>query len=628
MRSNNRDRRYLFGLVVGALGVVYGDIGTSPLYALRECFHGTHAVAATHENVLGVLSLIFWSLFLIVSVKYLTFVLRADNNGEGGILALLALAFPEAKRLAGAGKRGWLIALGVFGAALLYGDGMITPSITVLSAVEGLEVSTAKLKPYVVPITIFILIALFAIQRRGTARVGRIFGPITFLWFIAIAATGIPEIFRTPSVLWAFNPAHAVEFFRANGGHGFVVLGSVFLCVTGAEALYADMGHFGRKPIQLAWFFVVLPALLLNYLGQGALLLHNPGASANPFFRLCPAVLLYPMVVLATAASVIASQALITGAYSLTMQAIQLGYAPRMQIDHTSAEERGQIYMPKINWAIMIACIGLVIGFESSTNLAAAYGIAVSMTMAITTVLFYFAAKNLWNWSALKAGALCGLFLGIELAFFGANLLKITHGGWFPLLMGAVIYTLMSTWKTGRIILGTRLKAGTLPLSMFLEEIKNSPTQRVKGTAVFLSGNPHGTPIALMHNLKHNKVLHERIVILHLRTAEVPHVHRSKRIEVEELSKNFYRVVGRFGFMEDPDVPHILALCKDQSLELKEEHTTFFLSRETIIATPRPGMFIWRERLFSFMARNAQSATAFFRLPPNRVVELGMQVEI
>ena len=628
MTDNTRDRRYLVGLIVGALGVVYGDIGTSPLYALRECFAEAHHIYPTHENVLGVLSLIFWSLILIVSVKYLTFVLRADNKGEGGVLALLALACPDARRADGKGRRAYLIGMGVFGAALLYGDGMITPSITVLSAVEGLEVATATLKPYVVPITILILILIFAFQRHGTARVGKVFGPITFIWFIAIALLGIPAIIKFPSVLLAFNPLHAFAFFKTNGHHAFVVLGSVFLVVTGAEALYADMGHFGRKAIQRAWFFVVLPALLLNYLGQGALLLHDPTAASNPFFRLCPNILLYPMVALATAASVIASQALITGAYSLTMQAIQLGYSPRMQIDHTSAEERGQIYMPKINWALMLACIGLVLGFESSSNLAAAYGIAVTLTMSITTILFYFAARNLWHWSALKTLSLCGLFLTVEMAFFAANVLKIAHGGWFPLLVGALIYTLMSTWKTGRIILGKRLHAGTLPLKMFLEEIKTSSPHRVKGTAIFLSGNPEGTPLALMHNLKHNKVLHEQVVILNLQTAETPHVDKSDRISIEKMDANFYKVIGRFGFMEDPDVTHILALCKAQGLHLKEEQTTFFLSRETIIATPRPGMSIWRERLFSFMSRNAQSATAFFRLPPNRVVELGMQIEI
>jgi KUP system potassium uptake protein len=588
---------------------------------------------ATRPNVLGVLSLIFWSLVLIVSIKYLTFVLRADNKGEGGILALMALAFPEAKRKAGGGKRGFMIALGVFGAALLYGDGMITPSITVLSAVEGLDVATDQLRPYIVPITILILVLLFAFQRHGTAAVGRIFGPVTLIWFLAIGAIGAPEIAKAPAILLSLNPWYAFEFFKTNGPRGFVVLGSVFLCVTGAEALYADMGHFGRKPIRLAWFSIVLPALALNYLGQGALLLGEPGVSINPFFRLCPRMLLYPLVALATAASVIASQALITGAFSLTMQAIQLGYSPRMQIDHTSSTERGQIergqiYMPRVNWAVMLSCIGLVIGFQSSSNLAAAYGVAVTLTMGITTLLFYVAARNLWNWTKARATLICALFLGVESAFFAANILKIAHGGWFPLLAGAAIYILMTTWKTGRAILGQRLRAGSLPLKMFLDEIQHSPIQRVKGTAVFLSGNPEGTPLALMHNLKHNKVLHDRVVIMTLQTIDIPHVDRGDRVRIEELDANFFKVVGTFGFMEDPDVPFILRRCQQEELELREENTTFFLSRETIIATPRPGMSIWRERLFSFMSRNAQNATAFFRLPPNRVVELGMQVEI
>ena len=616
------------GLVLGALGVVYGDIGTSPLYALRECFHGPNAVDPTRANVLGVLSLIFWSLILIDSVKYLTFVLRADNRGEGGILALMALAFPEQNRRGMTRRVAIFVGLGVFGAALLYGDGMITPAITVLSAIEGLEVATPMLKPYIVPTTILILMVLFAFQRHGTGKMGGVFGPITFIWCAAIGLMGLPYILRAPAVLAAFNPYYAFHFFIDNGGHGFVVLGSVFLCVTGAEALYADMGHFGRKPIQLAWFGVVFPALILNYLGQGGLLLLHPGASENPFFRMAPVWSLYPLVALATAASVIASQALISGAFSLTMQAIQLGYSPRLEIDHTSAVERGQIYLPRVNWILMLACIGLVIGFGSSSNLAAAYGIAVTLTMIITTMLFFFASRRLWHWSTLKAALLCGTFMLVELAFFGANSLKIANGGWFPLLIGAIIFTLMSTWTTCRVILGTLSRAGILPLSMFLSEVKRHPPQRVKGTAIFLAGNPEGTPLALMHNLKHNKVLHEQVVIMTIQTAEVPHVCSEDRVRVQPLEGNFYRVIGSFGFMEDPNVPQLLEACKQKGLEFEEEKTTFFLSRETIIATPRPGMLLWREKLFSLMSRNAQGATAFFRLPPNRVVELGMQVEI
>ncbi len=613
---------------MGALGVVYGDIGTSPLYALRECFHGPHAIAPTRANVLGVLSLIFWSLIMIVSVKYLTLVMRADNRGEGGILALMALAFPEPKRKLNCRKTAILVGMGVFGAALLYGDGMITPAITVLSAVEGLEVATPLFQPYIQFIAVVILILLFALQKHGTGRMGRIFGPVTFIWFVTIALLGLRYVIRSPEVLTAFNPYYAYRFFELNGAQGFLVLGAVFLCVTGAEALYADMGHFGRRPIRLAWFCVVFPALILNYLGQGGLLLQDPNAAENPFYRIAPTWSIYPLVILATAASVIASQALITGAFSLTMQAIQLGYCPRLEIDHTSAAERGQIYMPRINNVLMLSCVGLVIGFGSSSGLAAAYGIAVTLTMTITTILFYFADQNLWNWSRLKAAAVCGVFLLIELAFLGANSLKIAHGGWFPLLAAAIIFTLMATWKTGRVILGKRLRAGTLPLSMFLDDIESNPPLRVPGTAIFLAGNPEGTPLALMHNLKHNKVLHEKVVIMTIQTAERPHVDPDERVRVEKLRANFYRVIGQFGFMEDPDVPQIMESCRVNSLEIDEDKATFFLSRETIIATPRPGMFIWRERLFSLMSRNAQSATAFFRLPPNRVVELGMQVEI
>jgi len=623
-----RTRRQIAALVVGALGVVYGDIGTSPLYGLRECFNGPHAMAVNPLNVLGVLSLIFWTLLLIVSVKYLTFVMLADNRGEGGILALMALAFPDHKRRNPRRTVRFFVAIGVIGAALLYGDGMITPAVTVLSAVEGLKVATPVFDRFVIPISVAIIVGVFACQRFGTAKVGVVFGPITFVWFASLALLGLPQIFKTPEVLTAFNPYYAVNFFLQNGWKGFVVLGSVFLCVTGAEALYADMGHFGRKPIKLAWFSVVFPALIINYLGQGALLLSDASAAENPFFRLAPRWSLFPLVGLATAASVIASQALISGAFSLTMQAIQLGFCPRLQIDHTSAVERGQIYMPKINWVLMLACIGLVLGFKSSSNLAAAYGIAVTLTMMSTTLLFYFAARRLWRWGMFKAGLLTAIFLVIEAAFFGANALKIAHGGWFPLAVAALIFTLMSTWKTGRMILGTRLKASALPLKMFLEDIQQNPPLRVKGTAIFLAGNPEGAPLALMHNLKHNQVLHEQIVIMNIQAAEIPHVAEADRVTIEKMCDRFYRIIGRFGFMEDPDVPQVLEACRKLGVSFPEERTTYFLSRETIIATPKPGMLMWRERLFSFMARNAQSATAFFRLPPNRVVELGMQIEI
>lgn len=620
--------RVLAGLALGALGIVYGDIGTSPLYALRECFNPEHHLKPTHANVLGVLSLIFWSLSLIVSVKYLSFIMRAENKGEGGILALLSLAFPESKTKRSRNMSALFIGSGIFGAALLYGDGMITPAISILGAIEGLNIATPALEHWIVPITVIILVALFSFQRHGTGRVGNIFGPIMILWFASISILGIRGILQAPEVFWALNPTHAFEFLRETGGRGFLVLGAVFLVITGAEALYADMGHFGRKPIRLAWFAIVMPALLLNYFGQGALLLKNPLASENPFYLLAPSWALFPMVAIATTASVIASQALISGAFSLTMQAIQLGYCPRMKVDHTSSSTRGQIYIPYVNWMLMLACIGLVIGFRNSSNLAAAYGIAVTLTMLVTTVLFYFAARHLWNWSPWFLAPLCGLFMVVELAFFGANLLKVLHGGWFPLLIGTIIFTLMTTWKRGRSILRERLRAASLPMQLFLDDIAQNSPVRVPGTAVFLSGNSEGTPIALLHNLKHNRVLHKRVIILTLSTADAPHIDKEQRVTVENLGNEFYRVCGSYGFMEDPNVPELLSLCTEKGLEFNEAATTYFLSRETLIATKNPGMAIWRETLFAFMARNAQPATTFFRLPANRVVELGMQVEL
>ena len=613
---------------IGALGVVYGDIGTSPLYAFRECFNGPHRVDFTYDNVLGVLSLVFWLLNSLVTIKYLTFVTRANNKGEGGILALMALAFSEKDRREARGRKAAMVGLGVFGAALLYGDGIITPAISVLSAVEGLQVATPTFKPFVLPITVLIIILFFSFQRYGTERVGKIFGPITLVWFITIGALGISQIIERPAVLRAVNPWYAYQFFAQHPWASFFMLGSAVLVVTGGEALYADMGHFGRRPMKIAWYSVVLPGLLLNYFGQGALVLDDPTAIEQPFYQMAPRWALYPLVGLATAATIIASQALVSGAYSLTMQAIQLGYSPRMQIDHTSATEHGQIYMPKINWALMIFCIALVLGFRSSSSLAAAYGVAVTTTMAITTLLFYAAARRIWKWSVLKAGTLTAIFLAIELPLMGSNLLKVTHGGWFPLVIAGIVFTLMATWRTGRKILGNRLKGGILPLNDFLDNIAAHPVHRVKGTAIFLSGNPHGTPLALMHNLKHNQVLHERVIIMTIKTVEIPHVDHDQRVEIEELPCDFHRVIGQFGFMEDPDVPEILAACKERGLKIDPHKTTFFLSRETIIASKKAGMFLWREKLFAFMSRNAQSATAFFRIPPNRVVELGMQVEI
>ncbi|HEV2761385.1 MAG TPA: potassium transporter Kup [Pyrinomonadaceae bacterium] len=618
--------RYLALLSLTALGIVYGDIGTSPLYAMRECFHGPHAIAVTQANVFGVMSLIFWALILIISVKYCVFVLRADNRGEGGILALTALATPI--KIVSRKERRWLVVIGIFGAALLYGDGIITPAISVLGAVEGLNVATPLFAPYVVPLTVVIVVGLFLIQSRGTAKVGRLFGPVMLAWFVCIALLGVSQIVRHPSVVGAFNPLHAFEFFRREGWHGFLVLGTVFLVVTGGEALYADMGHFGKRPIRVVWYALVLPALLLNYLGQGALLIESPSAAENPFYRLAPAWALYPLIVLATSAAIIASQALISGAYSLTMQAVQLGFMPRMKIEHTSSTEMGQIYIPALNWALMIGCIAIVVGFGSSSNLAAAYGVAVTATMVITTTLLGVVEREKWGWGLPGALALTGLFLSIDLAFFGANVIKIPHGGWFPLVVGAAIFILMTTWKKGRRILAERLLARAHPVEEFLHDIASKRPVRVPGTAVFMNGTAAGTPPALIHNLEHNKVLHERVVLLTVKTRQVPHVDPFERVRVEALGQEFYRVIINYGFMEDPDVPSVLAGLGPPGPTFDPSETTYFLGRETVIASKSPGMSLWREKLFALMSRNASSATAYFCLPPERVVEMGSQVEI
>jgi KUP system potassium uptake protein len=618
--------RYLATLTVGALGIVYGDIGTSPLYALRECFHGTHGIAPTRDNVLGVLSLIFWSLTLIISIKYLVFVMRADNEGEGGILALMALVSKQAdarRRL-----RATMIALGLFGAALLYGDGMITPAVSVLSAVEGLNVTTHLFEPYVVPIAIVILLSLFVIQSRGTERIGFLFGPVMVVWFVTIALLGVRWISQDFHVLSAFNPIHAVQFFATNGFHGFVVLGSVFLVVTGGEALYADMGHFGRRPIRIAWVGLVLPALFLNYLGQGAMLINTPEAAVNPFYLLAPRWALYPLVTLATMAAIIASQALISGAFSLTRQAIQLGYCPRLDIQYTSPHQQGQIYIPQVNWLLMISTVGLVVGFRSSSALAAAYGIAVTSTMVITTLLAYLVARRSWGVRRIVAGSLASFFLFIELGFFAANVIKIPHGGWFPLVIGAMIYLLLSTWKKGRGLLASRLRERLYPFDRFMQDITERPPHRVPGTAVFMTSNLIGTPPTLLHNLEHNQVLHERVVLLTVVTSDAPHVDEDGRLSVETLGQGFYRVTLRYGFMEEPDVPAALANGAARGLPLAAEKMTFFLGLETLLSTHREGMGRWREQLFAVMSRNAVRATSFFRIPPERVVELGMQIEL
>jgi KUP system potassium uptake protein len=625
-REEPKGRR-LLSLSLLALGIVYGDIGTSPLYAMRECFYGSHPVALTPANVLGILSLIFWSLVLVVMVKYHIYVLRFDNRGEGGILALMGLVGMDKER--SAAVRRVLIVLGVFGAALLYGDGMITPAISVLSAVEGLEIATPFFKPYVIPLTIVVLIVLFFFQRRGTAGVGAVFGPIMLVWFSVLALMGIRGILWQPSVLFAINPIHAIRFFIANGMHGFLVLGAVFLVTTGGEALYADLGHFGEKPIQIDWFNIVGPSLVLHYFGQGALLIRQPSAAHNPFYLLAPKWALYPLVGLATVATVIASQAIISGVFSLTRQAIQLGYLPRMEIIHTSRAEIGQVYMPNVNWTLMLATITLVIGFRSSTNLAGAYGVAVSTTMIITTILAYVVARDRLHWSVALAGAITAGFLFGDLAFLGANLFKIADGGWFPLLIATVVFTIMTTWRKGRTILNERLREGSLSPEMFVTSLRGHSPVRVPGTAVFMHRSREVIPSALLHSLKHYKALHKQVILLTVITEEVSHLRDDERLQFEELGEGIFRVTCRYGYMEEADIPALLErVSKERGMAIPPMDTTYFLGRETLIVTARPsGMAMWREKLFASMTRNAESAARFFRLPPNRVVELGAQIE-
>ena len=618
------DRRRWRVLALAALGVVYGDIGTSPLYALRECFHGVHAMEVTRLNVLGVLSLIFWSLTLIIAIKYLVFILRADNQGEGGILALMALLMTHKK----APKRSFVITLGLLGAAFLYADGMITPAISVLSAVEGFELATPVFKPYLEVIAVTILIVLFWLQAKGTGRVGAMFGPLMLTWFSVLAILGMWHIAQSPGVLAAINPLFAWDFFRANGWEGFLILGTVFLVVTGGEALYADIGHFGVFPIRISWYGVVFPALLLNYFGQGSLLLRDPSAVVHPLYHMAPAWALYPMIAIATMAAVMASQAVITGSFSLTLQAIQLGYCPRLRIEHTSHEQIGQIYIPAVNRMLMFASIALVLGFHSSSNLAAAYGIAITITMVVTTLLFFLLVKDRWKWHLATAASFAAFFLTIDLAFLGANLLKIVHGGWFPLLIAGIIYLLMSTWRDGRQLLTTRLRSSTLSTELFVADLLSVPPMRVPGTAVFMTGNPMGTPLALRQNVAHNHVLHERNIILGVQTAGIPHISPTDRLEVEEIGEGFFRVALTYGFMEEPDVPRDLAGARFLGQSINPQLVSYFLGRETLLATALPGMHIWRESLFALMARNAQPATQFFRLPAERVVEIGAHVEL
>lgn len=620
------DLKKLAALSIAALGVVFGDIGTSPLYAIRECFHGEYGIAVNHANVLGVLSLLVWSLILIVSLKYLTFIMKADNDGEGGILSLMALIVGQAREN---GRERWVLAaIGLFGASVLLGEAMITPAISVLSAAEGLQIIAPAFSDMVIPVTVVILAGLFLFQHNGTARLGALFGPIILLWFATLALLGTIEIVRYPQIFQAVFPWHAVTFLINNKIHGFLVLGAVFLAVTGAEALYADMGHFGRRPIRLTFVLFVLPALLLNYFGQGALLLQNPDASHHPFYSLVPSWGMIPMVLLATLATIIASQALITGVYSITQQAIQLGYLPRLTVTHTSASHFGQIYVPASNWALMAATIGLVIGFGSSSKLAAAYGASMTTTMLISTILFFFVARDLWNWNRPVLYSLVAMFAVIDLSFFGASMSKLFHGAWFPLVVGLLMFSLMQTWKQGRFLLMTQLKDRTLTVDEFLQSLSLQPPQRVNGQVVYLTANPDVVPIALLHNLRHNKVLHSEIALLHFSNERVPRVPNNRKIEVEKLGDGFYRIIARYGFLEYPNIKQVLALANHQGLHFKPEAISFFLSREKIVASGKARMIPSRKKLFALMARNALSATAYYGLPSGQVIEVGVQVEI
>ena len=618
--------RQLLLLSAAALGIVYGDIGTSPLYALRVCFSGRHAVPLQPENVFGVLSLIFWTLLLVVGVKYHAWILRLDNRGEGGILALMGLIRLESR--GGPAVRRRILLLGVLGVALFYGDGIMTPAISVLSAVEGLELVSPVTETLVAPVSVGLLVFLFITQRRGTARIGRVFGPLMLLWFVTIAALGVAAIAKRPDVLGAIDPRHAIRFFSGNGLAGFLILGVVFLVAAGGEALYADMGRFGKRPMRIGWIALVLPALVLNYFGRGALLLNDARSARNPFYLLAPSWAIVPLVVLATIAALIAAQAVISGAFSLTRQAVQLGYLPRVRIVHTSHAEMGQISIMGVSWAGMLGTVGVIVLFRTSTHLADAYGVAIAMAMAVTTLLAYGVSKDVLGWSAARALLATGFFLAIDLVFVAANLVKVPQGGWVSLAVAVATFTAMTTWRRGRRILSKRLEADTLPLDVFLDGVARKPRLRVPGTAVFMDRVSSGTPPALLQNLRHNKAMHERVVFLTVETETVPFVSRRKRVEVETLKEGFYRITLRYGFMQDPDVPRALEGAEVGGRKFDLMDTTFFLGRETLIAHGTLGMAVWREKLFALMSRNATSAMAFFRLPPNRVIELGAQIEI
>jgi len=614
-------------ITLAALGIVFGDIGTSPLYALRECFSIEHGIVFTPDAVLGIISMLFWAITIVVSLKYVLLVMCADNNGEGGALALMVLSLRTAKK--GSARAKILIMLGVFGACMFYGDVVITPAISVLSAVEGLEISAPGLSHYVVPLALIILIALFLIEKHGTAIVGRLFGPVMFVWFLSIGLLGILNIIKKPEILAAINPYYAFTFIQKNALQSFIALGSIVLVLTGAEALYADMGHFGIRPIRFAWLFTVLPCLALNYFGQGANLLSNPDAIQNPFYLMVPDTFLLPMVILSTAAAVIASQAVISGAFSLTSQAILLGFIPRMLILHTSENERGQIYIPVINWMLLTLVVAVVIVFQKSDNLAAAYGVAVTTTMLTTTVLAAVVMRTVWKWNPFLVVLVISVFFVIDITFFAANLLKIIEGGWFPLLLGGFAFLLLMTWYSGRMLLHERNKYEGVPLGPFIEDLMIYPPHRVEGTAVFMTGDITTVPAALLHNLKHNHILHKRVFFLKISIVDVPHVADNRRLDLQEISSNIYVLSATFGFKESPDVHIVMAFASSQfGIEFNVMDTSFFLARDTIVPSNIPGMYLWREKLFSWMHRNAAKQSDFFRIPVNRVVELGTKIEI
>ncbi|MBI1223453.1 MAG: potassium transporter Kup [Bacteroidetes bacterium] len=624
-KLTDHKKKKLLYLSLLAIGIVYGDIGTSPLYAIRECFHGPHGIETTPDNIFGILSLVFWSLILVISIKYLLIIFKADHNGEGGILALMEFVRPKKKGL----RLGIISALGIFGAALLYGDGVITPVISVLSAIEGLEVATPLFSPFIIPITIIILLGLFLFQKKGTSLVGSVFGPVTVVWFLTLAVLGISVIIRRPEILLAINPYYAIHFFIMHGTHGLIVLGVVFLVVTGGEALYADIGHFGKAPIRLAWFTLVLPSLVINYFGQGALLLENPELASNPFYLMAPSWALYPLVVLATMATIIASQAVISGAFSLTFQAIQLGYLPRFVVKHTSDEERGQIFIPKINTMLMVGTILIVLGFKTSSNLAAAYGLAVTMTMAITSLLAFIAMHKIWKWGLLVSTLVTLLFLSIDLSFLGSNLAKIASGGWLPLSVGILGLSMMLTWKKGRRYLSIQLKKITRPIQAIVADFQSDKYPHVPGTAIYMTSNPKSVPPSLSLNLKHNKIFHEQILILSINFLQIPRANPEHRIHIENLAPGFFVITANYGFMESVDVSTLIEeLKKNEALKINTKDITYVLGHKTLIASRSVGMNIWQDKIYLFMSKNSQKATAYFKVPQKNVFEIGTQVSI